>query len=131
MRHPKPRVRSPRDSSLKERRVSMDERTNGLGAGRSDDALGHRVMADPHLEFFERLDWFGREDCERLPEELAWSRRECPVVHSAYDGGQYVVTRYDDLRTIGQHPEVFSSSTPGVQRVPVPVPPLDLDPPLH
>lgn len=84
-----------------------------------------------HIDFFKNLDWFRREDCERLPEELAWSRRECPVVHSGYDGGQYVVTRYEDLRTIGENPVVFSSSTPGVQGVPVPLPPLDLDPPLH
>jgi cytochrome P450 len=88
-------------------------------------------MTNPHIEFFENLDWFRREDCERLPEELAWSRKECPVVHSGYDGGQYVVTRYDDLRTIGENPEIFSSTTPGVQSVPVPLPPLDIDPPLH
>ncbi|BCJ55372.1 cytochrome P450 [Actinoplanes sp. NBRC 14428] len=84
-----------------------------------------------HHEFFEQLDWFRREDCERLPEELAWARRECPVVPSGFDGGQYVVTRYDDLRTVGEHPEIFSSTTPGVQHVPVALPPLDLDPPLH
>lgn len=88
-------------------------------------------MTDPHLEFFRHLDWYAEKDRDRLPGELAWSRRECPVVHSDYDGGQYVVTRYDDLRTIGEHPDVFSSSTPGVQHVPVPLPPLDLDPPLH
>lgn len=82
-------------------------------------------------EFFEHLDWYRQEDCERLPQELALARRECPVVHSGYDGGQYVVTRYDDLRTVGEHPEIFSSSTPGVHHVPVPLPPLDLDPPSH
>ncbi|MDR7275654.1 cytochrome P450 [Catenuloplanes atrovinosus] len=88
-------------------------------------------MTDSHVEFFAQLDWFSRADGQRLAAELAWSRRECPVVHSGYDGGQYVVTRYDDLRTIGEHPDVFSSSTPGVQHVPVALPPLDLDPPLH
>jgi cytochrome P450 len=88
-------------------------------------------MTDAHREFFENLDWFRREDCERLPEELAWSRKECPVVHSAFDGGQYVVTRYEDLRTVAEHPELFSSTKPGVLDVPVPLPPLDLDPPLH
>ncbi len=88
-------------------------------------------MTDPHRSFFDKLDWFRREDCERLPEELAWARSQCPVVHAGYDGGQYVVTRYDDLRTVGSHPEIFSSSTPGVQSVPVKLPPLDLDPPIH
>jgi cytochrome P450 len=88
-------------------------------------------MTDGHREFFENIDWFRREDCERLPEELAWSRRECPVVHTNYDGGQYVVSRYDDLRTVAEHPDIFSSSMPGVATVPVPLPPLDLDLPLH
>jgi cytochrome P450 len=84
-----------------------------------------------HREFFEDIDWFRAEDCERLPAELAWSRQECPIVHTGYDGGQYVVSRYDDLRTVAEHPEIFSSTMPGVQGVPVPLPPLDLDPPLH
>jgi cytochrome P450 len=89
------------------------------------------MTGDTHRDFFENIDWFRREDCERLPEELAWSRRECPVVHTGFDGGQYVVSRYDDLRTVAEHPEIFSSTKPGVQEVPVALPPLDLDPPLH
>jgi cytochrome P450 len=88
-------------------------------------------MADPHRSFFEELDWFDPEQCTRLDDELRWARAQCPVVHSNYDGGMYVVTRYEDLRTVAEHPEVFSSSMPGVQHVPVPLPPLDLDPPLH
>ena len=86
---------------------------------------------DAHRDFFENIDWFRREDCERLPAELAWSRRECPIVHTSFDGGQYVVSRYDDLRTVAEHPEIFSSTKPGVLEVPVALPPLDLDPPLH
>ena len=88
-------------------------------------------MTDQHTEFFENIDWFNREDCERLDDELKWARSECPVPHSGFDGGMYVVTRYDDLRTVAEHPEVFSSGMPGVLKVPVPLPPLDLDPPLH
>jgi cytochrome P450 len=88
-------------------------------------------VTDQHREFFEKLDWYRREDCERLEDELRWAREQCPIVHSGYDGGMYVVTRYEDLRTVAEHPEVFSSSAPGVLNVPVPLPPLDLDPPLH
>jgi cytochrome P450 len=88
-------------------------------------------MADPHRQFFEELDWFDPEHCARLDDELQWARRECPVVHTKYDGGMHIVTRYEDLRTVAQHPEVFSSAMPGVNHVPVPLPPLDLDPPLH
>jgi cytochrome P450 len=89
------------------------------------------AMADPHRQFFEELNWFDAEQCARLDDELRWARRQCPVVHTNYDGGMHIVTRYQDLRTVAEHPEAFSSATPGINHVPVPLPPLDLDPPLH
>lgn len=88
-------------------------------------------MADPHRRFFEELDWFDEAHCARLDDELRWARAECPIVHTSYDGGMYIVTRHDDLRTVAEHPDVFSSEMPGVNHVPVALPPLDLDPPLH
>lgn len=88
-------------------------------------------MTDPHRSFFDDLNWFDEEHCIRLDDELRWARAKCPVVHTNYDGGMYVVTRHEDLRMVAEHPEVFSSSMPGVQHVPVALPPLDLDPPLH
>lgn len=89
------------------------------------------AMTDPHRQFFEELNWFDAEHCARLDDELRWARRRCPVVHTNYDGGMHIVTRYEDLRTMAEHPEVFSSAMPGINHVPVPLPPLDLDPPLH
>jgi cytochrome P450 len=88
-------------------------------------------MTDSHRSFFDELNWFDEEHCNRLDDELRWARAKCPVVHTEYDGGMYIVTRYEDLRTVAEHPEVFSSSMPGVNHVPVALPPLDLDPPLH
>lgn len=88
-------------------------------------------MTESHRSFFEELNWFDAEQCARLDDELRWARAQCPVVHTSYDGGMYIVTRYDDLRTVAEHPEVFSSTMPGVNQVPVALPPLDLDPPLH
>lgn len=88
-------------------------------------------MTESHRSFFEELNWFDAAQCTRLDDELRWARAECPVVHTQYDGGMYIVTRYDDLRTVAEHPEVFSSTMPGVNEVPVALPPLDLDPPLH
>ena len=88
-------------------------------------------MVDSHQHFFDELNWFDEEHCTRLDSELQWARGACPVVHTNYDGGMHVVTRYDDLRTVAEHPDVFSSSMPGVNQVPVALPPLDLDPPLH
>jgi cytochrome P450 len=88
-------------------------------------------MVDSHRSFFEDLNWFSEEHCARLDDELAWARAQCPVIHTSYDGGMHIVTRYEDLRTVAEHPELFSSTMPGVNQVPVPLPPLDLDPPLH
>lgn len=88
-------------------------------------------MTDAHHAFFKDVNWFGAADCERLDEELAWARAECPVVHSDYDGGMHVVTTYDDLRTVGSNPTIFSSAMPGVMTVPVALPPLDSDLPIH
>jgi cytochrome P450 len=88
-------------------------------------------MTDSHRSFFDELNWFDEEHCNRLDDELRWARAKCPVVHTKYDGGMYIVTRYEDLRTVAEHPEVFSSTMPGVNHVPVALPPLDLDPPLH
>jgi len=90
-----------------------------------------QVMMDSHRRFFDELDWFDQEHCTRLDDELRWARAKCPVVYTSFGGGLHIVTRYDDVRTVVEHPEVFSSTMPGVMHVPVPLPPLDLDPPLH
>src|SRR5882757_1230694 len=88
-------------------------------------------MVDSHQQFFAELNWFDAEHCTRLDDELKWARSECPIVHSDFDGGMHVVTKYDDLRIVAEHPEIFSSAMPGVMQVPVALPPLDADPPIH
>lgn len=88
-------------------------------------------MADSHQEFFENLDWFDESHCARLDDQLAWARAQCPVVHTGFGGGMHVVTRYEDLVTVAAHPEIFSSTMPGLTTVPVALPPIDVDPPLH
>ncbi|MEU7634061.1 cytochrome P450 [Nocardia sp. NPDC049220] len=88
-------------------------------------------MIDSHQDFFDGLDFFDERHCARLDDELKWAREQCPVVHTNFGGGMHIVTRYADLRTVAVHPEVFSSAQPGIVEVPVALPPLDLDPPLH
>jgi len=88
-------------------------------------------VTDDHQRFFDGLDWFDAQHCARLDDELRWARSHCPVVHTGFGGGMYVVTRYADLVTMAAHPEVFSSTMPGLASVPVALPPIDVDPPLH
>ncbi|HEX4250813.1 MAG TPA: cytochrome P450 [Pseudonocardia sp.] len=65
---------------------------------------------------------------DRLAEARA---SECPVVDSRFHN-MYVVTRYADVRFVLEHPEFFSSRDPNIMgRLPVRLPPLDVDPPLQ
>ncbi|HEX4359545.1 MAG TPA: cytochrome P450 [Pseudonocardia sp.] len=65
---------------------------------------------------------------DRLAEARA---SECPVVASRFHN-MYVVTRYADVRFVLEHPELFSSRDPNIMgRLPVRLPPLDVDPPLQ
>ncbi|MFE3258136.1 hypothetical protein ACFXPS_40790 [Nocardia sp. NPDC059091] len=89
------------------------------------------AVTDSHQEFFDHLDWFDEGHCARLDDQLTWARGQCPVVHSGFGGGMHVVTRYEDLVTVAAHPEIFSSTMPGLTSVPVALPPIDVDPPLH
>jgi cholest-4-en-3-one 26-monooxygenase len=60
--------------------------------------------------------------------KLAWMRSEAPVY---WDGAVWGVTRYDDLRHVSTHPEVFSSAggiRPGYPPLPMMI---DMDDPEH
>ncbi|MBL7496894.1 cytochrome P450 [Frankia sp. CNm7] len=61
-------------------------------------------------------------------------RERCPVAHSDVHGGFWIVSGYEDVRTIMQNPAVFTSAKGA--RIPSggghrPLPPLEVDPPDH
>lgn len=73
------------------------------------------VAADPH-PFYARL------------------RAECPVASMAgfEKGGAHIVSRYDDVRFVLRHPELFSSNIDAVSiGQDRPLIPLQVDPPDH
>ena len=72
-------------------------------------------------------------DQERQKWELfSYARSKCPVAHTDADGGgQYLVTRYDDVRRVLEDPVTFSSSGVAPRPSPVLLHPLDADPPLQ
>lgn len=88
-------------------------------------------MSKSVAEILANVDLYADDQNERLIEALAVARTECPVVHTEADGGYYLVTRYEDVRTVCGHPELFSSVQPGLRGVPVRLVPLDVDPPQH
>ena len=77
------------------------------------------------------LDLFDPSHSERLWEVLSYARAACPVLKTDADEGYYVITRYDDLRTVLEDPETYSSVQAGLRGVPLPMPPLTEDPPRH
>jgi cytochrome P450 len=89
------------------------------------------TMSKSAEEILESLDLFADDQREHLLDAFDLARQKCPVVHTEADGGYHVVTRYDDVKTVCQKPDVFSSAQPGIRGVPVRLPPLDADLPLH
>jgi len=77
------------------------------------------------------LDLFDPSHSERLWEVLSYARTACPVLKTDADEGYYIITRYDDLRTVLENPGTYSSVQAGLRGVPLPMPPLTEDPPRH
>lgn len=82
-------------------------------------------------DILARVDLFAEDQREHLLDAFTEARTRCPVLHTDTDGGYYVVTRYEDVRTVCQHPELFSSREPALRGAPVRVIPIDTDPPDH
>ncbi|WAJ43280.1 cytochrome P450 [Mycobacterium sp. Aquia_216] len=81
--------------------------------------LPHYNMWDPD---HEKVKW----------DVFAHARRDCPVAHTDADGGgQYVVTRYEDVRRVLEDPQTFSSAGVAPRPSPVQLNPLDSDPPYQ
>src|ERR1700758_5142714 len=88
--------------------------------------------AAPEIEdLAPHLDLFDPAHSERLWEVLAYAREACPVLKTDADDGYYIVTRYDDLRTVLEDPLTYSSEQAGLRGVPIKMPPLTEDPPRH
>jgi cytochrome P450 len=82
-------------------------------------------------ELAPHLDLFDPSHSERLWEVLSYARTACPVLKTDADEGYYIITRYDDLRTVLEDPGTYSSVQAGLRGVPLPMPPLTEDPPRH
>lgn len=88
--------------------------------------------SDP-ADFLPRFDMWNPEHEAVKFEVFEYARKSCPAAHTSADGGgQYLVTRYDDVRTVLENPQVFSSTGVNPRGAsPVPLNPLDSDPPFQ
>jgi cytochrome P450 len=94
-------------------------------ASDSDPATATAEDLAPHLDLFDPAH------SARLWEVLAYARAQCPVLKTDADDGYYIVTRYDDVRSVLEDPETYSSVQAGLRGVPILMPPLTEDPPTH
>ncbi|MFA3843109.1 cytochrome P450 [Streptomyces aureus] len=90
------------------------------------------TTAPPVEELVHHLDLFDPAHHERVWEVLKHAREsECPVIKTDADHGYFIITTYDDLRDVANDPETFSSVEPALRGVPVRLPPISEDPPIH
>lgn len=83
-------------------------------------------------DYAERLAHFDLFDPDQEKWDLlAYAREHCPVVHSDADGAGWLVTRFQDVRTVLENPAVFSARGAPPRPAPIKLPPLDADPPFQ
>src|SRR5262245_7444457 len=58
---------------------------------------------------FSQFDHNDPELTQHAYDTYAALRAGCPVAHSDRYGGFYVVSRYEDVCTVAEHPEAFSN----------------------
>lgn len=70
---------------------------------------------------------------EHFHEALQRMRVHCPVAHTDAHGGQWTLTRYQDVLKVAQDWRTFSNvnKMPGTTPPPIPMIPVSIDPPLH
>jgi cytochrome P450 len=85
----------------------------------------------PVEELAPHFNLYDPEHSERLWEVLHYAQANCPVMKTDADTGYYVITKYDDLRRVTEDPQTFSSIEAGLRGVPIPMPPLTVDPPTQ
>jgi cytochrome P450 len=87
--------------------------------------------AIPIEELAPHFDLYDPAHGERLWEVLDYARENCPVLKTDAGPGYYIVTRYDDVRTVAENPTTYSSVEPGLLGTPIRMPPVTEDPPTQ
>lgn len=83
-------------------------------------------------EAWRHYDQFDHAHADERWKFFEYARTRCPLPYSSAYDGQYHVTRYEDVRFVNEHPELFSSAVPScTNQQGVRLPPLDADPPLQ
>lgn len=77
------------------------------------------------------VDLFDPNQSPPALEVLAFARENCTLLRTDADAGYYIAARYDDVRSMALDTGAFSSVEAGLRGIPIPMPPLTVDPPVH
>ena len=77
------------------------------------------------------FDLYNPAHGEHLWDVMSYAQQACPVLKTDADDGYFIVTRYDDVRTVAEDPATFSSVEPALRGLPFSTPPVSVDPPDH
>lgn len=81
--------------------------------------------------FLAQYDMWNPEHEARKWEAFAYARQHCPIPRTNAEGGFWLLTRHEDVRRVLEDPETFSSRNVTPRGSPVPLNPLDADPPYQ
>jgi cytochrome P450 len=90
-----------------------------------DPATAPIEVLAPHFDLYDPIHG------TRLWDVLDYARDHCPVLRTDAAPGYYIVTRYDDVRTVAEDAASYSSAEPGLLGTPIRMPPVTEDPPTH
>ena len=77
------------------------------------------------------VDLFDPNQSPPALEVLAFARENCTLLRTDADAGYYIAARYEDVRSMALDTGAFSSVEAGLRGIPIPMPPLTVDPPVH
>ena len=105
-----------------------------MSTSQSDDQRQNEQPRHPTDDLVGSFDNFTTLSLDEDPiPRLREMQERCPIGWSEQQGGNWVLTHYEDIWNVERNTEVFSSAQ-GVS-MPwhgmAPLPPIEVDPPLH
>lgn len=92
------------------------------------ETAGSDAVLDSLLHTWE---FTSAEHNDRKREIFRYAREKCPVARTEEGGGFWLVTRYDDVKTVLEDWETFSSTQSAIVPTPISLGPITEDPPFH
>jgi cytochrome P450 len=96
------------------------------------ETANQHARSDPTLDsMLHTWEYTSHGHNDRKQDIFRYARQNCPVARTEEGGGFWLVTRYDDVKTVLEDWEIFSSTQAPIVPTPVSLAPLTEDPPFQ